>query len=78
MMFAIGQLFRLGFIALAGSFTWRSLLYIALSLPIVLLVQHTNHRFPLQLSPRATTRLAAGLLILAGTGLIYSNWLTHS
>lgn len=78
LMFAIGQVVRLAFIALAGNFTWRSLLYIALSLPIVLLVQHTNHRFPLNLSSRATTRLAAGLLILAGTGLIYSNWLTQS
>lgn len=77
LMFAIGQLVRLAFIALAGSFTWRSLLYIVLSLPILLLVQHTHHRFPLQLSAQATTRLAAALLILAGAGLIYSSWLVQ-
>lgn len=75
LMFTIGQVVRLAFIGLSGSFTWRSLLYIGLSFPIVLLVQHAHHRYPVNLAPRWTSRLAAALLILAGTGLIYSNYL---
>lgn len=74
LMFTIGQVVRLVFIAVAGSFTWRSLLYIGLSLPVVLLVHFTNQRFPVRLSERSTARLAAALLIIAGAGLIYSNF----
>lgn len=78
LMFAIGQGVRLVFIAASGSFGWRSLLYIALSMPVVLLVQRLHRRHPLNLPPTATARLAAALLMLAGGGLIYSNYLlTH-
>lgn len=73
LMFAIGQTVRLAFLLLTGSFTWRSLLYIVLSMPIVWLVHKTHARFPIRLSASATVRLAAVLLMLAGAGLIYSN-----
>lgn len=78
LLFAIGQVVRLAFIGVSGSFTWRSLLYIALSLPIVFLVQGVQRRYPLNLSPRLTTRLAAALLMLAGMGLVYANWLARA
>ena len=78
LLFAIGQVVRLAFIGVSGSFTWRSLLYIALSLPIVFLVQGLHRRFPLSLSPRLTTRLAAALLVVAGMGLVCSNWLARA
>lgn len=76
LMFAISQGVRLVFIGLSGNFTWRSFLYIGLSLPIVLIVQNIHQRYPLRLSSRMTVRLAASLLILAGAGLIYSNFLS--
>lgn len=75
LMFAIGQVVRLAFIGATGSFTWRLLLYIAMSMPIVYLVQRLQQRHPLNLPQATTTRLAASLLILAGVGLIYSNFL---
>ncbi|MCZ2407042.1 MAG: sulfite exporter TauE/SafE family protein [Burkholderiales bacterium] len=78
LVFSIGQVVRLAFIAATGSFTWRSLLYIALSFPVVLLVHRIQQRYPLGLSPRTTTRVAAALLVLAGTGLVYSNYLARS
>ncbi|SDM08878.1 Sulfite exporter TauE/SafE [Oryzisolibacter propanilivorax] len=78
LLFAIGQLARLGVIGASGNFTWRSLLYIFLSMPIVFLVQELQRRYPLNLSPYLTTRLAASLLILAGTGLVFSNWLSRT
>ena len=77
LLFAIVQTVRLTFMLVTGSFTWRSLLYIVLSLPVVWLVHRTHERFPIRLSAAATARLAAALLMLAGAGLIYSNYQTH-
>lgn len=77
LLFAIGQTVRLAFLLLSGSFTWRSLLYVLLSVPVVWLVHRTQERFPVRLSPVATARLAAALLVLAGTGLIYTNFQAH-
>ncbi len=78
LLFVIVQTVRLTFMLVTGSFTWGSLLYIVLSLPVVWLVDRTHERFPIRLSVIATTRLAAALLMLAGTGLFYSNYQSHS
>lgn len=76
LLFAIIQTVRLTFMLITGSFTWRSLLYILLSLPVIWLVHRTHRRFPMRLSAVATSRLAALLLMMAGAGLIYSNFQT--
>lgn len=70
LMFTIGQLVRLVFITAAGQFTWRSLLYIGLSLPVVALVHFLHRHFPLHLSQRTAARCAAALLLLTGAALL--------
>lgn len=71
-MFGLSQLVRLGIVLISGQFTPTSLVYAILAVPLVFLVTRGNRRYPLKLSSVAVSRLAAGLLLMAGVGLIAS------
>ena len=71
-MFGLSQLVRLGIVLISGQFTPTSLVYAILAVPLVLLVTRGNRRYPLKLSSVAVSQVAAGLLLMAGVGLIAS------
>ena len=64
--------FSSGIVLISGQFTPTSLVYAILAVPLVFLVTRGNRRYPLKLSSVAVSRLAAGLLLMAGVGLIAS------
>ncbi|WP_305335161.1 hypothetical protein [Hydrogenophaga sp.] len=69
-MFGLSQLVRLGIVLIMGQFTPASIAYAVLALPLLFVVTRYNRRYPLKLSPVAVSRVAAGLLLMAGTSLI--------
>jgi uncharacterized membrane protein YfcA len=69
-MFGLSQLVRLGIVLVSGQFTPASLVYAVLAVPLVFLVTRGNRRYPLKLSSVAISRIAAGLLLMAGASLI--------
>jgi hypothetical protein len=69
-MFGLSQLVRLGLVLIMGQFTPASIAYAVLALPLLFVVTRYNRRYPLKLSPVAVSRVAAGLLLMAGTSLI--------
>lgn len=69
-MFGINQLARLTVVLLTGQFTMGSLVLAVLAIPLQFLVTRSNRRYPLKMSQVAISRLSAGLLLLAGCGLI--------
>jgi uncharacterized protein len=72
LMFGIGQLLRLAFLLITGAYTWQSLWYAAISVPIVVGVTYISRRWPLRLPARVTTQIAALLLFWSGAGLIWA------
>lgn len=73
-MFGLSQLVRLGIVLIMGQFTPASIAYAVLALPLLFVVTRYNRRYPLKLSPVAVSRVAAGLLLMAGTSLIATSW----
>lgn len=73
-MFGLSQLVRLGIVLITGQFTPASVAYAVLAVPLVFLVTRYNRRYPLKLSAVAVSRVAAGLLFLAGASLIATSW----
>lgn len=71
-MFGINQLARLTVVLLSGQFTMGSLGLAVLAIPLQFLVTKGNRRYPLKMSQVAVSRLSAGLLLMAGLGLIIS------
>ena len=73
-MFGLSQLVRLVIVLLTGQFTPASIVYAVLAVPLLFCVTRGNLRYPLPLSPVAVSRVAAGLLMMAGAGLIATSW----
>ena len=69
-MFGLSQLVRLGIVLITGQFTPASITYAVLAVPLLFLVTRYNRRYPLKLSSMAVSRVAAGLLLMAGASLI--------
>lgn len=70
MMFGLGQLVRLATVLITGQFTPTSVVYAVLAIPLLFGVTWANRRHPLKLSSVAVSRVAAGLLLMAGASLI--------
>jgi hypothetical protein len=64
------QLVRLIVVVAAGQLTLASLVLAVMALPLQFLVTRGNRQYPLNISPVAISRLSAGLLFMAGCGLI--------
>jgi len=73
-MFGLSQLMRLAVVLISGQFTPAAITYAVLALPLLFMVTHCNRRNPLKLSPVAVSRVAAGLLLMAGASLIATSW----
>ena len=73
-MFGLSQLVRLGLVLITGQFTPASVAYAVLAVPLVFLVTRYNRRYPPKLSVMAVSRVAAGLLFMAGASLIATSW----
>jgi uncharacterized protein len=73
-MFGLSQLTRLVMVVITGQFTPASVIYAVLAVPLLFGVTRGNKRFPLKLSPLAVSRVAAGLLLMAGVSLIATAW----
>ena len=73
-MFGLSQLVRLVVVLISGHFTPMSAAYAAMAVPLLFAVTRGNRRYPLKLSPVAVSRVAAGLLLMAGAGLIVTAW----
>ena len=73
-MFGLSQLVRLVVVLASGQFTPASIAYAAMAVPLLFVVTRGNRRYPLKLSPAAVSRVAAGLLLMAGVGLIATAW----
>ncbi len=69
-MFGINQLVRLIAVMFTGQFTLASLILAVMAIPLQFLVTWGNREYPLNMSPVAISRLSAGLLFMAGCGLI--------
>lgn len=69
-MFGINQLMRLAMVLMTGQFTMGALVIAVLAIPLQFAVIRGSRRYPLKMSQVAIARLAAGLLCLAGSGLI--------
>ena len=74
MMFGLSQLVRLGLVLISGQFTAASITYTVLAVPLLFTVTRGSRRYPLKLSPTAVSRVAAGLLLMAGISLIVTAW----
>ena len=72
-MFGLSQLVRLVIVLITGQFTLTSIAYAVLAVPLLFGVTRGNRRYPLKLSPITVSRVAAGLLLMAGVALIASN-----
>ena len=66
----LSQLVRLATVLITGQFTPASALYAVLAVPLLFGVTWGNRHYPLKLSPVAVSRVAAGLLLMAGVSLI--------
>ena len=73
-MFGLSQLVRMGIVLITGQFTPASIAYAVLAVPLLFVVTRYNRRYPLKLSPVAVSRVAAGLLLMAGASLIATSW----
>lgn len=73
-MFGLSQLVRLVVVLISGHFTPMAVAYAAMAVPLLFAVTCGNRRYPLKLSPVAVSRVAAGLLLMAGVGLIVTAW----
>lgn len=71
-MFGLSQLVRLVIVLISGQFTLASFAYAVLAVPLLFGVVRGNRRYPLKLSPMTVSRIAAGLLLMAGVSLIVS------
>lgn len=69
-MFGLSQLVRLALVLISGQFTVTSITYAVLAIPLLFIVTRGCRRYPLKLSPTAVSRIAAGLLLMAGISLI--------
>jgi hypothetical protein len=78
LMFGLSQLVRLVIVLIIGQFTLAAAVYALLALPLLLGVTLGNRRYPLKLSPTAVSRIAAGLLLMAGVSLIATAWSSSS
>lgn len=72
-MFGLSQLVRLIVVLLTGQFTFGSLVLAVLAIPMQYAVIRGSRHYPLKISQVAIARLAAGLLFLAGCGLILTS-----
>jgi len=73
-MFGLSQLVRLVIVLITGQFTLASIAYAVLAVPLLFGVTRGSRHYPLKLSPMAVSRVAAGLLLIAGVSLIASSW----
>jgi uncharacterized membrane protein YfcA len=73
-MFGLSQMVRLAIVLITGQFTLASAVYAVLALPLLYGVTRCNRRYPLKLSQTAVSRIAAGLLLIAGVSLIATAW----
>jgi hypothetical protein len=73
-MFGLSQIVRLVIVLITGQFTLTSAVYALLAVPLLFGVTRGNRRYPLKLSPTAVSRVAAGLLLMAGVSLIATAW----
>ena len=69
-MFGLSQLARLLIVLITGQFTTTSMAYAVMALPLLFGVTRLNRHYPLKLAPVVVSRVAAGLLLMAGVGLI--------
>jgi hypothetical protein len=61
-------------VLITGQFTLASAVYAVLAVPLLFGVARGNRRYPLKLSTKAVSRVAAGLLLMAGVSLIATAW----
>jgi hypothetical protein len=73
-MFGLNQLLRLVIVVIAGQFTMDSVAYALMALPLLFAITRGNRHYPLKLSPKTVSQVAAGLLLLAGVSLIATAW----
>jgi uncharacterized membrane protein YfcA len=73
-MFGLSQIVRLVIVVITGQFTQASAVYALLAVPLLVGVTWGNRRYPLKLSTKAVSRVAAGLLLMAGVSLIATAW----